>query len=206
MSDTTPDFQTIGLLGFGTMGTGIAQVFAASGREVRVLEIDEDRAAAGTAQLSSFLAERVTRGKATDDEQAEVLGRISTTTLVDDLAGVHLVVESIAEDLDTKVDVLARVAAVVGDTTPIVTNTSALSVTDIAAALVNPGPRRRAPLLQPRAGHAHRGGRAGAADGRGADRPSGRAGRVAGREGRDPRSTTAPGSSSTRSCAPTSTT
>ena len=138
MSDTTPDFQTIGLLGFGTMGTGIAQVFAASGRDVRVLEIDEDGAAAGAARLDGFLAEGVTRGKVTAEEKAEVLGRVSTTTLVDDLAGVDLVVESIAEDLDTKVELLARVAAVVGDTTPIVTNTSALSVTDVAAALTNP--------------------------------------------------------------------
>lgn len=138
MSDTTPDFQTIGLLGFGTMGAGIAQVFAASGREVRVLEVDEDRAAAGMARLEGFLAEGVTRGKATAEENGETLGRVSATTLVDDLDGVDLIVESVSEDLDTKVELLARVASVVGDSTPIVTNTSALSVTDVAAALANP--------------------------------------------------------------------
>lgn len=138
MSDTTPDFQTIGLLGFGTMGAGIAQVFASSGRDVRVLEIDESRAAAGTARLVGFLAESVTRGKATAEENVQTLGRVSTTTLVDDLVGVDLIVESVAEDLEIKVELLARVASVVGDTTPIVTNTSALSVTEVAAALANP--------------------------------------------------------------------
>jgi 3-hydroxybutyryl-CoA dehydrogenase len=132
------DFQTIGLLGFGTMGAGIAQVLAASGRRVRVLETDQDRIAAGTAFVGDFLQGGVERGKLTAEEREAVLGRITATTDVADLAGVDAVLESVTEDLAVKRALLAEVAAVVGDATPILTNTSALSVTELAAGLPNP--------------------------------------------------------------------
>lgn len=144
MTDTTLDFPTIGLLGFGTMGAGIAQVFAATGRFVRVLEVDDDRAAAGMSLVAAFLDGGVERGKVTPDNRAGVLDRITATTQVADLADVDLVIESVVEDLSVKVELLTRVADIVGDSTPIVTNTSALSVTDVAAAV--PVPERVAGL------------------------------------------------------------
>jgi 3-hydroxybutyryl-CoA dehydrogenase len=132
------DFQTFGLLGFGTMGIGVAQVLAASGRDVVVLEVDAARLEAGTAAVAAFLDGGIARGKVTTDQKQTVLGRISGTTDVADLASVDAVLESVTEDVEAKKALLARVAAVVGDETPILTNTSAQSVTDLAAALPNP--------------------------------------------------------------------
>lgn len=143
MSESTNDFQasdiqTIGLLGFGTMGAGIAQVFAAAGRAVIVLEADQARLDAGTAFITGFLDDGVARGKVTEQDKAAILGRIRGTTVPADLAGVDAIVESVTENVDVKKAVLAEVAGVVGADTPILTNTSALSVTDLAAALPNP--------------------------------------------------------------------
>jgi 3-hydroxybutyryl-CoA dehydrogenase len=131
-------FHTVALLGLGTMGAGIAQVLAASGRRVVALEADEGRASEGLARVGAFLAGGVERGKITEQQRSDVLGRISTTTSLADLASADLVIESVSEDPAVKHDLLARVAAVVGEQTPIVTNTSALSVTELAAALPRP--------------------------------------------------------------------
>ncbi|MGV9253915.1 3-hydroxyacyl-CoA dehydrogenase family protein [Streptomyces sp. NPDC003697] len=132
------DFQKIAVLGCGTMGAGIAQVLAASGRDIVVLETDQDRIEAGTASIAEFLDGGIARGKVTQEDRTAVLARISGTTDVADLAGVDAVIESVTENADVKKAVLAEVAAVVGERTPILTNTSALSVTDLAAALPNP--------------------------------------------------------------------
>ena len=132
------EFQRFGLLGFGTMGAGVAQVLAASGRDVIVVEIDTARLDAGTAAVAAFLDGGIARGKVTTDQKETVLGRITGTTDVADLASVDAVLESVTEDVGAKKALLARVAAVVGDDTPILTNTSAQSVTDLAAALPNP--------------------------------------------------------------------
>ncbi|WP_131736567.1 3-hydroxyacyl-CoA dehydrogenase family protein [Actinomadura roseirufa] len=137
MSESTP-FATIGLLGFGTMGAGIAQVFAASGRRVIALEAGEDRLAAGTAAVAAFLDGGIARGKTTEDGKAAILARITGTLAAGDLAEADLVVESVTENAEVKMAALTRIAAVVGEDTPIVTNTSALSVTALAAALPNP--------------------------------------------------------------------
>jgi len=80
----------------------------------------------------------VKRGKLTAADRDQVLSRISATTNVADLAGVGLVIEAVSEQREVKAEVLARVAEAVGDDTVITTNTSALSVTDLAAGLPRP--------------------------------------------------------------------
>jgi len=132
------DFETVGLLGFGTMGAGIAQVFVASGRRVVVLETSPERVESGLAFISTFLDGGVARGKVTPEARQEQLDRITGVTDVAALAGVDLVVESVTENAEIKTALLRKVAAVVDGATPIVTNTSALSVTELAAALPNP--------------------------------------------------------------------
>ncbi|MGE2715467.1 3-hydroxyacyl-CoA dehydrogenase family protein [Mycolicibacterium litorale] len=139
MTDTTIDFPNIGILGFGTMGAGIAQVFAASGRHVIVLDTDQTRLDAGVASVSAFLDDGIRRAKVTEQDKAEILGRIQATTAVSALYGVDAVVESVSENAEVKKAALIEVAGVVGADTPILTNTSALSVTDLAAQLPNPG-------------------------------------------------------------------
>ncbi|MGV9863403.1 3-hydroxyacyl-CoA dehydrogenase family protein [Rhodococcus koreensis] len=138
MSESHSDFRTIGVLGFGVMGAGIAQVFAASGREVVVLDTDQDRIDAGIAAVAAFLDGGVVRGKITEDDKATILGRITGTTSLAVLSGVDAVLESVTENAEVKKALLAQVATVVGEQTPLLTNTSALSVTDLAAGLPNP--------------------------------------------------------------------
>ncbi|WKN61046.1 3-hydroxyacyl-CoA dehydrogenase family protein (plasmid) [Rhodococcus opacus] len=138
MSESTTDFSTIGLLGFGTMGAGIAHVLASSGRKVIVLDTDQDRLEAGSASVTAFLDDGIARGTVTDEDKTAVLARIITTTHVADLAGVDAVIESVTENTEVKTVLLREVAAVVGEQIPLLTNTSALSVTELAAALPNP--------------------------------------------------------------------
>ncbi|HEY1972832.1 MAG TPA: 3-hydroxyacyl-CoA dehydrogenase family protein [Pseudonocardia sp.] len=138
------DFEQVAVLGFGTMGAGIAQVVAQSGRAVRVLETDERRLADGHRRVAEFLSAGVARGKLTEVDRDAVLGRITGTTDVADLAGVELVIEAVVEDRELKARLWPGVAEAVGADAVLVTNTSALSVTDLAALV--PGPARFAGL------------------------------------------------------------
>lgn len=130
--------QRVAVLGFGTMGAGIAQVVAGSGRDVVVLDADQSQVDRGLTRVAEFLDGGVRREKVTQDERDAVLGRIRGVTDVEQLAGVDLVIEAVTEHRDVKVGLLGRVAEVVGDETVLATNTSALSVTDLAAQLPRP--------------------------------------------------------------------
>src|SRR5688572_454481 len=125
------DMQKIGLLGFGTMGAGIAQLVAQSGRDVLVLETAQDRIDAGMGFLADFLSGGVTRGKMTQAESDAVQGRVNGILDVEDLAGVDLVIEAVTENPTAKKALLSKVSTVVRAEVPILTNTSALSVTDL---------------------------------------------------------------------------
>lgn len=132
------DFQKVGVVGLGTMGAGIAVVFASAGLDVLAIEADEQRAAAGLADIEKFLDGSVSRDKLTVERKAEVLARITASTTVKDLADRDVVLESVTEDLSVKKRLFADLAAVVGPEVPLLTNTSALSVTDLAASVAGP--------------------------------------------------------------------
>ncbi len=138
MSINTFGFPTVAVLGMGTMGAGIAHVVAASGRQVIVLESDGVRSSAGQAAMTAFLDSSVTRGKITAEAKAQLLDRVRVSTATADLADVDLVIESVTENPDIKKAVLVQVAEVISAQTPLCTNTSALSVTDLAAAVPHP--------------------------------------------------------------------
>ena len=125
-------FEKVAVLGFGTMGSGIAQVVAQSGRTVVVLESEQSRLEAGLAAVEAFLATGVARGKVTEEQKAAVLGRISGTTEVADLADADLVIEAVTERKDIKASVLAQIADVVRPEAVITTNTSAIPVSELA--------------------------------------------------------------------------
>jgi 3-hydroxybutyryl-CoA dehydrogenase len=133
-----PTYRSVAVLGLGLMGRGITQVIAQAGITVTALEVDQARLDAGHAAIADFLAEGVRRGKVTETERTQALGRIRLTTEPADLAGADLVIEAVAENRDLKREILGRVAAAVGPDAVIVTNTSALSVTDLAAGLPHP--------------------------------------------------------------------
>ena len=132
-------FEKVAVLGFGTMGGGIAQVVAQRGRTVVVLESEQGRIDAGRAAVESFLAAGVARGKVTEDEKSAVLGRITGTTDIADLADVDLVIEAVTERKDVKSGVLANVAAVVRPDAVITTNTSAIPVSELATSVEGQG-------------------------------------------------------------------
>jgi 3-hydroxybutyryl-CoA dehydrogenase len=131
-------FTHAAVLGFGAMGAGIAQVCAQAGLEVAVLDTDAARLAGGDRRLREFLDGGVARGKLGAEERDAVLARIRPTTDVAELAGSDLVIEAVVEDAAVKKEVLPRAAEVVGPGAVIATNTSALAVTDLAAAVPHP--------------------------------------------------------------------
>jgi 3-hydroxybutyryl-CoA dehydrogenase len=133
-----PDFDHIAVLGFGTMGAGIAQLVAQSGCSITVLDSDADRIEVGRTIVSESLAEGVKRGKVTEDQRADISDGITATTKVEDLAQAQLVIEAVTERRDIKTALLARISEVVSAETIIATNTSALSVTDLAGSVSNP--------------------------------------------------------------------
>jgi 3-hydroxybutyryl-CoA dehydrogenase len=132
------EIRKVGLLGFGTMGTGIAQVCASAGLEVIAFEPSEERLAAGRERLTAFLDEGVRRGKLSAEEHAGVLARISTVTDLEQLADSEVVLEAVVEEHDVKAELFGRVAAVVAADCVIATNTSALSVTELARTVPSP--------------------------------------------------------------------
>lgn len=132
-------FQRAAVLGYGTMGRGIAQILAASGREVTVYETGWDRIEAGDAAVDASLREGVRRGEVTEQERAAALGLIRGTTDTDQLSGVDLVIEAVVEEHAAKAGLLGEVAGIVAADTVLATNTSALAVTDLAAAVPGPG-------------------------------------------------------------------
>lgn len=126
---------TVGVIGGGRMGAGIAQVFAATGAEVVVVESDPEAAAAATERVLSGLRRAQEKGKL-DEAPDAVLARVRMVTDVAELpASAELVVEAVPERLDLKVAVLAAAERVVGDATVLASNTSSLSIGELAAAL-----------------------------------------------------------------------
>ena len=129
---------TIGVLGCGLMGAGIAQVSAAAGLRTIVLEVNEAVLARGLGRIEKFLATSVEKGKMTADEKARLLANLSGTTAYADLKDCDLVIEAIVENVDVKRQAYAAVEAVVGPHCLLATNTSSLCVTELAASTTRP--------------------------------------------------------------------
>ncbi|GAA5149542.1 3-hydroxyacyl-CoA dehydrogenase NAD-binding domain-containing protein [Pseudonocardia eucalypti] len=132
------DFGRVAVLGCGTMGAGIAQVVAQSGRTVQVLEIDEERLAEGRRRVADLLADGIRRGRRSDADRDATLDRISGTTDVAALAGSSLVIEAVVEDREVKARLLPAVAEAVGSEAVLATSTSTLPVTALAASVPDP--------------------------------------------------------------------
>jgi 3-hydroxybutyryl-CoA dehydrogenase len=133
------DIREIAVIGLGTMGAGIAEVFARGGLPVAVIEADADALSRGLATLNGSLAKAVSRGKLTQAEHTEIVGRIRPATAFADTASADLVIEVVPEQLSVKRQVLAELDKVVRPDAIIATNTSSLSVTAIAASSAHPG-------------------------------------------------------------------
>src|SRR5215213_6847083 len=129
----------VGVVGLGTMGAGIAEVLARGGLDVVAVEPDEAGLARGRGHLERSTARAVSRGRLPEAERQALLGRVRFVRDLSELADRDLVVEAVPERLDLKRDLMARLDAVVRPDAVLGTNTSSLSVTEIAAATRRPG-------------------------------------------------------------------
>jgi 3-hydroxybutyryl-CoA dehydrogenase len=132
------EIKTVGVLGCGLMGAGIAQVAAQSGFTTIVREVEQGFLDKGLAGIRKFLEAGVAKGKMTADARDATLSRLRGTTGVDDLAACDLVIEAIVENVAEKRKAYAAVEAVVGASTILASNTSSLCIMELAAATTRP--------------------------------------------------------------------
>jgi len=133
------EFQQVGVIGLGTMGAGIAEVFARTGLHVVAIEVDEAALARGRGHIEHSTGRAVARGKITEAEQAALIGRIDFGIDLERLADVDLVVEAVPEHLDLKRQIFTQLDKICKPEAILATNTSSLSVTEIAVATGRPG-------------------------------------------------------------------
>jgi 3-hydroxybutyryl-CoA dehydrogenase len=132
------DVRRVGVVGLGTMGAGIAQVCVQAGLETVGREVTEELCERARERIAHFLGRGVEKGRLTADERDAALGRLTTTTDLADLAGCDVVIEAIVEELEAKQELFTALEAVVRENAILATNTSALSVTDVAQATQRP--------------------------------------------------------------------
>src|SRR6185369_9439218 len=130
--------KTVGVLGCGLMGAGIAQVCAAAGYKTIVREVEQGFLDKGLGRIRKFLDDGVAKGKVTAEARDATLGNLSGTISVDALKDCDLIIEAIIENLDTKRQTYAALENVVGERTIFVSNTSSLCITELAAATRRP--------------------------------------------------------------------
>jgi 3-hydroxybutyryl-CoA dehydrogenase len=133
-----PSINTVGVLGCGLMGSGIAQVSAGAGYKTIVLEIEQTLLDRGLARIRKMLDEGVEKGKVTPHAREDTLSRLSGTTAFADLASCDLVIEAIVESLPEKKDAYQKLETFVGPNTIFASNTSSLCITELAAATLRP--------------------------------------------------------------------
>ncbi|MEU9692241.1 3-hydroxyacyl-CoA dehydrogenase family protein [Amycolatopsis japonica] len=133
------EISSVGVIGLGTMGAGIAEVLARSGVSVVAVEIDDDGVHRGRGHLEHSTERAVSGGKLDADGRSALLDRIRYTTSLAELSDVDLVIEAIPENLEAKSDVFAQLDKITGPDTIFVSNTSSLSITEIGVHTARPG-------------------------------------------------------------------
>lgn len=128
------EITTVGIVGCGQMGSGIAEVAAKAGFEVMICEVDDRIMTSGLAKIDKSLAKAVEKGKLAEADMTAVLSRISGTISTEDLADCDIVIEAVFEDLEVKRVVFAELDQVVKPEAILATNTSSISIAAIATA------------------------------------------------------------------------
>lgn len=132
------EIKKIGVVGAGTMGNGIAQVAAQIGCEVVMRDIEDSFVERGIKSIDKFLSRSVEKGKLQADEKQKIMGRIKGTTKLSDLKDVDFVVEAVIEDLQLKKSVFKELDGLCRPEVILSSNTSSMSITEIAAATARP--------------------------------------------------------------------
>ncbi len=132
------DVRTVGVIGCGLMGSGIAEVVARAGQDAVVLETSDELVERGRQRIETSTLRAVERNRLDALEREAVLGRVSLTTDVQDLADVDLVIEAATEDHDTKVGMFRRLDEVTKPEVILASNTSSIPIADLGAATSRP--------------------------------------------------------------------
>ena len=130
--------QTVGIIGAGTMGNGIAQACAVSGVNVVMVDISDAAVAKGLATVAGSLDRLIKKEKITEADKAAALSRIKTSTNYDDLKGAQLVIEAATENYDLKVKIVKQLDGMLAPEAIIASNTSSISITKLAAVTQRP--------------------------------------------------------------------
>ena len=137
------DITTVGVIGLGTMGAGIVEVFARNGIDVVAVDADEAGLQHGREVLAGSTGRALAREKMTQDEHDALHARVRYTLALEDLADCQLVVEAVPEHLDLKKELLGKVDAIVSPEAILATNTSSLPVTANSAVQSSPADNGR---------------------------------------------------------------
>jgi 3-hydroxybutyryl-CoA dehydrogenase len=132
------EIGTVGVVGLGTMGAGIAQVCIGAGIATIGRDVTEQLGERARATVDRYLSRAVEKGRLSEAEKDAALGRLSLTTELAELADCDLVIEAVVEELDVKREVFGELDRILGPDAILATNTSALSVTEIATATDRP--------------------------------------------------------------------
>jgi 3-hydroxybutyryl-CoA dehydrogenase len=130
--------KRVGVVGCGLMGSGIVQVSAAAGIDTMVREVDQATLDKGLGRIRKFLEGGVEKGKMTAEDKDKTLAHIKGTTKLEDLAGCELIVEAVVENIGAKREVFSTLDKVTQPDAVLASNTSSLSITEIAATTTRP--------------------------------------------------------------------
>ena len=130
--------KKVGVVGCGLMGSGIVQVSAAAGIDTIVREVDQATLDKGLGRIRKFLEDGVAKGKVTAEDKDRILGTIKGTTKLEDLAGCELIVEAAIENIAAKREVFGTLDTITKPDAVLASNTSSLSITEIAASTKHP--------------------------------------------------------------------
>ena len=134
----TPEINTVGIIGAGQMGTGIAQVCALAGIDVRINDLSDEKIKAGLANIDAHLARDVSRGAIADADRHAALERIRPAPSFEDFAGCDLIIEAASENEAVKRQIFSKLCPVLRPETIIASNTSSISITRLAASSDRP--------------------------------------------------------------------
>ncbi|OUS77667.1 3-hydroxybutyryl-CoA dehydrogenase [Paenibacillus sp. MY03] len=130
--------KKVGVIGIGTMGQGIAEMLASKGLDVFILEQSEERLRYGLQMIEISLDKQIEKWALTNSEKKLILSRINSVSYYEELASCELVIETITEELEAKKEVFRKLDAICSESTILASNTSTLSLTELASVTASP--------------------------------------------------------------------
>ena len=138
MSDSTPDLKRLGVLGGGTMGSGIAQTALLSGIDVTLVDVDAGQLQRAQSTIQSGVDRLVSRERISAEQGSAAIAALTTSTDLESLAGSEGVIEAVSENIELKQSIFERLETVCADAAFIASNTSSLSIQEIAQRMSDP--------------------------------------------------------------------